>query len=303
MSLEKELHLAAEGWCLVNGVATGELLWTDTPLNFWTEIDYTTGKIVDPQHPLCRQTIANRIFALPASRGSYGGPLAIYEMLQNDCAPAGIVVSEEEETVVAGVIIAHLFLRKSFPVLKINPVRFQSIYSQTHAAISGCRLYAKHGVLQRPARDPQPLYSSPEFYNEYQTVRKSIDKRAARGALDIIARFATVRGASNLEQVDKACIEACVYTGRAATHIVDSFERYISSFPVKVTATGIPMSRVRWQELGAEEGPLRRLDAIAADYKTMGATIVPTSKTTLPERQQNVYLNSMSGQSRPVYQK
>jgi predicted aconitase/predicted aconitase with swiveling domain len=300
MSLDSVLNLAAEGKCLINGVATAELLWTDTPLNFWTGLDYTTGKIVDRRHPLHDETVANRIFALPASRGSYGGALAIYELLQNGCAPAGIVVAEDEETIIAGVIIAHLFLKKSIPVLKINPVRFQSICTQTHAAISGSRLYAQHGVLQRPARDPQPLYHSPGFYDECQKIRSSIANRAACGALDIVARFATVRGVSSLEQVDRARIDACIYTGRAATHIVDSFERHISSFPIKVIATGIPMSRVRWQELGAEERPLRRLDAITADYKRMGATIMPTSKATLPERRHSVYLNSMSGESRPV---
>ncbi|KAJ0419666.1 hypothetical protein BJY00DRAFT_285721 [Aspergillus carlsbadensis] len=287
------------GTCLIDGVATAELLWTDRPLNFWTGIDPFTGTIIDGTSPLHKRNIAGRILALPSSRGSHGGCLAIVDLIKNGCAPAGIVVAEDEEAILAGLIIAYILCKETFPVLKINPLRFESIFTQSHAAIPGDSLYTQNGLIQRPQRSTHPFNPSPELYNQYQKLRNNITDAAARRALDVVARFAAAKGVSRLERIDRAWIDACLHTGQTAIDLVDAFHNGIPKFPVKVVVTGIPVARLRWEELGIRYAAVRQFDAFMKACRTMDATDVRLNRG-VPERQRSVLLNSTFGESRPV---
>lgn len=65
---------AIRGRTLVAGEASGELLYTDTPISFMGGVDPLSGVVIDAHHPLRGRSIARRILAIPSGRGSCASP-------------------------------------------------------------------------------------------------------------------------------------------------------------------------------------------------------------------------------------
>jgi predicted aconitase with swiveling domain len=65
------------GRSLVPGTATGNILWTDTPISFYGGVNPATGIIIDRHHQIDGQSLKRRILALPAGRGSCAGSAGI----------------------------------------------------------------------------------------------------------------------------------------------------------------------------------------------------------------------------------
>ena len=92
-----------DGLSLVPGEATGEILWTDTPISFYGGVDPTTGQIIDRHHPLCGRNMNGCVLAIPGGRGSCAGSGGMLELLHAGHAPVGLVFSQPELLVTLGV--------------------------------------------------------------------------------------------------------------------------------------------------------------------------------------------------------
>jgi len=95
--------------CIVKGIAHGEALVSDTPINFLTMIDPGNGEVRDPNHPLYGDTLKDRIFVFPYSIGSSVGAYLLYRLKKNLSAPLAIICSNRMDiTTASGCAISNI---------------------------------------------------------------------------------------------------------------------------------------------------------------------------------------------------
>lgn len=95
--------------CIVKGIAHGEALVSDTPINFLTMIDPRNGEVRDPNHQLYGDTLKDRIFVFPYSVGSSVGAYLLYRLKKNLSAPLAIICSNRMDiTTASGCAISNI---------------------------------------------------------------------------------------------------------------------------------------------------------------------------------------------------
>ena len=106
---------------LVRGKATGTVLKSGKPINFLGTVDKKTGTITDRNHDLFQAHIKDVILAFPHGIGSSVGAYTIYSIKQNDAAPAAMICTRADLTVVTGCAAAGI------PCLITSKEEFASI--------------------------------------------------------------------------------------------------------------------------------------------------------------------------------
>lgn len=125
-----------QGKALVDGVAEGVALVTDTPLSFWGGVDPEHGRVIDIRHPLAGESISGRILVLPSGRGSCSASGVILESISNGTAPLGIVVSEVDPIIGLGCILGEELIGKTVPVVLISPEERAAMQSGSQVSIA-----------------------------------------------------------------------------------------------------------------------------------------------------------------------
>ncbi len=92
----------------------GEALVSQDPIAFLGYVDPKTGCVVDPDSPLCGQSVAGRVFVFPRGIGSTVGPYVLVNLARNGLAPAAIVNRESDQGTVAGASVAGIPLAYAF---------------------------------------------------------------------------------------------------------------------------------------------------------------------------------------------
>lgn len=113
-----------KGKCISGGRSSGKVLATTEPISFWGGIDPQTGIILDPRHELFGQSITERVFVFPFSKGSSGASLVIFELSRIGKAPAAIVNLRTEPVLATGPIISALFYGKDIPIVNLDENSF-----------------------------------------------------------------------------------------------------------------------------------------------------------------------------------
>ena len=90
------------------GVASGEILISDTPISFLGGIDPNTGEIIEKNHPKKGVSIANHVFLFPHGKGSTVGSYIIYSLKKNGVAPCAMINLTSETIVAVGAIISDI---------------------------------------------------------------------------------------------------------------------------------------------------------------------------------------------------
>ncbi|MHA2357359.1 MAG: aconitase X swivel domain-containing protein [Candidatus Heimdallarchaeaceae archaeon] len=93
---------------IVEGEIEGEIIVSPIEISFLGGIDPETGIIIDSENPIKGQSIVNKIFVFPKSKGSTVGSYIIYGLKVNDVAPLALVANEAETIVIAGAILADI---------------------------------------------------------------------------------------------------------------------------------------------------------------------------------------------------
>ncbi|MES2548168.1 MAG: DUF126 domain-containing protein, partial [Pseudomonadota bacterium] len=130
-------EMTLQGTALIAGQASGEVLHADTGLSFMGGVDAATGRIIDVHHPLCGQSVAGKILAIPSGRGSCSGSLVIFELLMNGHAPAALVFRHKETILTLGVLIAGELFQRGIPVLQLDEAGFAALSNVRFARIEG----------------------------------------------------------------------------------------------------------------------------------------------------------------------
>ncbi|KAL3466905.1 hypothetical protein BJX64DRAFT_249241 [Aspergillus heterothallicus] len=301
-----------EGKPLVPGRVSGRVLYSNSPLNFWTEVNHQTGTIVSSTHTLNGKNIKDHILAVTFDLGSYGVSLAILELLKNKCAPRGIILRDGGEATTAGVIIALTHFNEYIPV-------FRTAHRQDYTLLRTCR-YACIGLDGLQA-GPDPITNSlPLWPPRYDSIKLSASDRdmlngeacgATKMAMEILSQFASAQGAPNLMDIGLVHIGGLSANSAGAAVLETLYDRG-GRFCVNTTIGPASIYLQRWMELFAPATVVGILNDNAKTLDKMGATIIEPkefekkvprmgSLASMGERHWRVFENSMRRGKWPIY--
>ena len=90
------------------GSAEGEALVSPAPISFLGGVDPKTGVILDQNHPLKGESIADKILVFPHGKGSTVGSYTILRLARNGVAPRAMINATSEAITAVGAIIADI---------------------------------------------------------------------------------------------------------------------------------------------------------------------------------------------------
>ena len=110
---------------LVEGEATGPLIFSREPLSFWGGFDSQTGEVIDRRHDLSGQHLSGKILVLPGSRGSSSGSGVLLEAIRNRSAPAAIITAAPDHILALAAMLAQELYGRTVPVAVASPEFFE----------------------------------------------------------------------------------------------------------------------------------------------------------------------------------
>lgn len=116
-----------QGRVLVDGAATGEVLWLQSNISFWGGVSPVDGTIIDSRHPQFGEAVNGRILLLERSIGSSSGSSVLLELLSRGCGPAGIILGEPEQILTLGAVVAREMSVASIPVVQLDAAYFPAL--------------------------------------------------------------------------------------------------------------------------------------------------------------------------------
>jgi len=93
---------------IVKGIAKGKIMKSNIPINFLGAVDKKTGVIRDDKHDMFQKSIKNTILVFPYGIGSSVGAYTIYSLKSNDSAPAAMICTKADLSVVSGCALANI---------------------------------------------------------------------------------------------------------------------------------------------------------------------------------------------------
>lgn len=112
---------------LLAGSASGPALVLDEPLSMWGGLDPTTGEIIDRRHPQAGAHASGRVLVMPAGRGSSSSSSVLAEAIRLGTAPAAVVLSEPDDIVLLGALVAAELYGIVCPVLVADPATYRRL--------------------------------------------------------------------------------------------------------------------------------------------------------------------------------
>jgi len=97
-----------KGRGIARGIASGEVILSESNISFLGDIDPATGKIIDRYNNQYGKSITGKIFVFPQGRGSTVGSYVLYQMMKLNTAPAGIINVETEPIIAVGAVISGI---------------------------------------------------------------------------------------------------------------------------------------------------------------------------------------------------
>jgi predicted aconitase with swiveling domain len=105
------------GRTLVAGDAAGPALVLEAPLSLWGGMDPHTGRLSDHHHPQLGATITGQVLVMPSGRGSSSSSSVLAEAIRLGTAPLAILLSEPDEILVLGALVADYLYGRTCPIL------------------------------------------------------------------------------------------------------------------------------------------------------------------------------------------
>lgn len=115
------------GRAVIPGEATGTVLVSRVPISLWGGVDPETGRIIDPHHDRCGESIVDRVFAFPGEKGSSTGSAVLLELVRRGLAPAALITSSLAPIAALGSIVAEELYGRTLPIALISPDAMQRL--------------------------------------------------------------------------------------------------------------------------------------------------------------------------------
>lgn len=112
---------------LIPGRVRGEVLLSSEPLSFWGGYDPDTGEITDRRHPLSGSIAANKILAIPATRGSSTTTAVLLEAQRKGNAPLALLTSGVDAFLSLASIVADEMFQNPIPVFALSGADFRRL--------------------------------------------------------------------------------------------------------------------------------------------------------------------------------
>jgi len=106
---------------IVKGIAKGKIMKSNIPINFLGAVDTKTGIIRDQKHDLFEKSLKNSNLVFPHGIGSSVGAYTIYSLKSNDSAPAAMICTKADLSVVSGCALANI------PMVIANQEQYDSL--------------------------------------------------------------------------------------------------------------------------------------------------------------------------------
>lgn len=282
----------------------GTLLVSDTPLSFWGGVDPASGEVMDEHHSLKGQIISNTVLAIPGSRGSCSGSGTLLELVTIGKAPAALVVSEAEEILLLGALVADRIFNISFPIFRIDKSAFDQLASFQTARIADDTLFLDNSESSLEFRatrlDVVADASVSDSLTLGETDRQLLSGecgQAAQVAMQIILKMAAIQGATELLSITQAHIDSCIYHGKSSLQFAERLVAWGARVKVPTTLNSISVDQRRWREQGIDPAFGNNASALGDAYMAMGAmmsyTCAPYLLDTAPvEGEQIVWAES-----------
>ncbi|WP_018716963.1 aconitase X [Arhodomonas aquaeolei] len=251
----------------IGGVARGPVLASDEGLSFWGGVDPATGTIIDAHHPLCGESVAGTVLALPTSRGSCTGSGVLLELIRNGHAPAALVFREPEGVLTLGALVSRHVFDATIPVLQLDGDDFVTLAAAEHAVIDGARVEAPGLALTLPTVDPDSVALSPDD----RAMLDGRDGTAVQVAMRIVRDIAAIDGARCLIEVSQVHIDGCIYASPAILRFAEVFAGMQARVRVPTTTNAISVDHAHWREQGVPEAFGDPASRLADAYVQMGA--------------------------------
>lgn len=119
-----------KGRAINRGTVKAKAVVLDVPFSFIGDFDPDTGKLAIEGHPLCGESLANKILVCPTGKGGTIAPFIAYQAWQKGNAPAGILCEKAEPLFCESAIAINIPILDSFnenPVETIKTGQFISI--------------------------------------------------------------------------------------------------------------------------------------------------------------------------------
>jgi predicted aconitase with swiveling domain len=152
--------VAFQGRVLVAGDAAGPALVLEAPLSLWGGMDPHTGRLTDHHHPQLGATITGRVLVMPSGRGSSSSSSVLAEAIRLGTAPVAILLSEPDEILVLGALVADYLYGRTCPVLVLPDGLADAVTTGDRVELHGDRIMLVRATAGRPraraagSRDP-----------------------------------------------------------------------------------------------------------------------------------------------------
>jgi predicted aconitase with swiveling domain len=145
-----------QGRALVAGDAAGPALVLEAPLSLWGGMDPHTGRLSDHHHPQLGATITGQVLVMPSGRGSSSSSSVLAEAIRLGTAPLAIVLSQPDEILVLGALVADYLYGRTCPILVLPEGLADAITTGDQVQVHGSRitLVPVPGSSEDPGRPP-----------------------------------------------------------------------------------------------------------------------------------------------------
>ena len=258
---------------LVDGSASGALLYSDVGLSFWGGVDAATGDVIDRHHPLAGQNIAGKILAIPSGRGSCTGSGVLLELILNGAAPAALLFEHVEEILTLGVLVAEEIFAKSLPVVALGSATFQALKDVRFVKIQRGEVlcspvpFAADAATTLTVKEITPTV---ELDAADKAALAGAKGRAVQASMRIILRMAELQGATELLSVTRAHIDGCIYVGPSGILFAEKLRDWGGQVVIPTTLNAISVDALRWRAQGIAPALGTASMRLAEAYVAMG---------------------------------
>jgi predicted aconitase with swiveling domain len=109
------------------GIICGEILITQHKISFLGDIDQQTGTVVGSDLDIKGETLKNKIFIFPESRGSTVGSNVLYGLAKHGAAPRLLVTHRAELITISGAVYGQIPMASqlsldAFPLFRLGDI-------------------------------------------------------------------------------------------------------------------------------------------------------------------------------------
>lgn len=112
---------------LCSGTARGQIALLSSPLSLWGGLDLEVGTICDVNHPDHGRSLAGRVLAMSAARGSSSSSSALAEAVRRKIAPVAIILCRADPILTIGSLVAADLYGVYIPIVLVPESRWDEL--------------------------------------------------------------------------------------------------------------------------------------------------------------------------------